>query len=113
MGIFKPKEPKDNNQKAVKVKKEKKAKQVNEVKQEKNISKKQQAKNTKAAGQKKKVNPIQKIKEVFSELKKVTWPTFKKVVQQTGIVLAVVFAFFLVIWGIDSLLSYLLKLLVS
>ena len=30
-----------------------------------------------------------KIKDVFSELKKVSWPTFGKVVKQTGIVLFV------------------------
>lgn len=48
-----------------------------------------------------------KIKEVFSELKKVTWPTFPTVVRQTGVVLVVV-AFFLVFiflidWGFSAL----------
>ena len=31
-----------------------------------------------------------KCKDVFSELKKVSWPSFGKVVKQTGIVIAVV-----------------------
>lgn len=52
-------------------------------------------------------------KEVFSELKKVTWPSFSKVVKQTGIVLAVVLFFFLVLMGMDALLGVLYKLLVS
>lgn len=39
-----------------------------------------------------------KLKEVFSELKKVTWPTFGKVVKATGVVLVVV-VIFLVIFG--------------
>jgi preprotein translocase subunit SecE len=46
-----------------------------------------------------------KIREVFSELKKVTWPTFKTVVKQTSVVLVVVAAFLVVIFGVDSLLS--------
>lgn len=49
----------------------------------------------------------QKIKEIFSELKKVSWPKFGKVVKQTGVVIAVVL-FFLVIIGVaDILLAYL------
>ncbi len=53
------------------------------------------------------------IREIISELKKVSWPTVSKVIKQTGIVLAVVLFFLLIVLGIDSLLSYLLKLLVS
>ncbi len=47
-----------------------------------------------------------KIKDVFSELKKVTWPTFAKVVQSTGVVLVVVAIFLVVITGIDALLGW-------
>jgi preprotein translocase SecE subunit len=50
-----------------------------------------------------------KIKEVFSELKKVSWPGFKTVVKQTAVVLVVVAAFLLVIYGLDSLLTLGLK----
>ncbi len=53
------------------------------------------------------------IKEIVSELKKVTWPTFAKVMAETGIVLVVVLFFLLVILGFDSLLSWLFKLLVK
>ena len=51
-----------------------------------------------------------KIKDVFSELKKVTWPTFPKVVKQTGVVLLVVLAFLVVITAFDFGLLNLLKL---
>ena len=53
------------------------------------------------------------IKEIISELKKVTWPTFAKVMAETGIVLVVVLFFLLVILGFDSLLSWLFSLLVK
>jgi len=52
-----------------------------------------------------------KTKEVISELKKVTWPTFPKVVKQTGVVLAVVMFFLVIIFLFDLGLSQLLDLL--
>jgi len=52
-------------------------------------------------------------KETVSELKKVTWPKFGTVVKNTGMVLAVVLIFGLVIFGIDSLLSWLIKLIMG
>ncbi len=52
-----------------------------------------------------------KIKEVFSELKKVTWPTFGKVVKQTGVVIAVVAVFLVAItlmdWGLSAIVNLL------
>lgn len=54
-----------------------------------------------------------KIKEVFSEIKKVSWPSFGKVVKQTGIVLGVVAIFMVVITLIDFGLGQLLALLTS
>ena len=45
----------------------------------------------------------------WSELKKVTWPTFKKVVSNTLIVLAVVLFFSLVVFGFDTGFMYLIK----
>ncbi len=50
-------------------------------------------------------------KEVFSELKKVNWPSFKKTCKQTGAVLLVVAVFMLVVLGIDSLLGWLITLI--
>lgn len=52
-----------------------------------------------------------KIKEVFSELKKVTWPSFGKVVKSTGAVLAIVIVFLIVFTAINYGLNALLGLL--
>ena len=51
-----------------------------------------------------------KIKDTFSELKRVSWPSFSKVVKKTGVVLVVVLAFLIVITAFDSGLLELLKL---
>ena len=53
-----------------------------------------------------------KTKETVSELKKVTWPSFGKVVKQTAIVLGVVLFFTVILFGIDRLLSWLFGLLI-
>ena len=54
-----------------------------------------------------------KLREVFGELKKVTWPTFGKTVGQTGVVLVVVL-FFTVIFGLANAgLLELYKLLIQ
>ena len=54
-----------------------------------------------------------KIKETFSELKRVTWPKFSTVVKTTGLVLVIVAAFLAVVtlvdWGLFSLLEILTK----
>ena len=50
-------------------------------------------------------------KEVISELKKVNWPSFKKTCKQTGTVLVVVGVFMLAVFGIDSLVAWILKLI--
>ena len=52
-----------------------------------------------------------KFKDVFSELKKVSWPSFLDVLKKTGIVLAVVLIFLVVITAFDFGLSSLLGLL--
>ena len=52
-----------------------------------------------------------KIKDVFSELKKVVWPTFPKIVKQTGVVIVVVLIFLVVIGAFDYGLARLLALL--
>ncbi len=51
-----------------------------------------------------------KIKDVFSELKKVSWPTFGKVVKQTCVVLVVVLIFLIVITAFDTGLTELVRL---
>lgn len=52
-----------------------------------------------------------KIKDAFSELKKVSWPTFGKVVKQTGVVLVVVLVFMVVITAFDYGLTQLFSLI--
>lgn len=53
------------------------------------------------------------MKEIGSELKKVSWPTFRKVCKQTGIVIGVVAFFTLILFGIDRLASLLYTLLAN
>ena len=53
-----------------------------------------------------------KCKEIFSELKKVSWPSFGKVVKNTGVVIAVVVLFLVVITLVDFGMSFILKALV-
>ena len=50
------------------------------------------------------------LKETFSELKRVTWPTFPKVLKSTGVVLVVVLVFLVVVTGINFGLQALLDL---
>ena len=54
-----------------------------------------------------------KLKETFSELKRVTWPTFPKVVKATCVVLVVVISFTVVITAINYGLQELLKVITS
>ena len=59
----------------------------------------------------KKVKKAGKVKATVSELKKVTWPSFGKVVKSTVVVLSVTAVFLLVVLGIDQLLYFLYGLL--
>ena len=52
-----------------------------------------------------------KIKETFSELKRVRWPSLPTVFKTTGVVLVVVVAFLAVSTGVDAVLSLLLGLI--
>lgn len=52
-------------------------------------------------------------KETKTELKRVTWPTRKELFRNTGVVLTVVIFSTLAVWGIDTLLSGALSLLVK
>lgn len=54
-----------------------------------------------------------RIKDVFSELKRVTWPSFGKVVKATCVVLVVVLIFTVVVTGINYGLQTLLELLTN
>lgn len=52
-----------------------------------------------------------RLKETFSELKRVSWPTFPKVVKGTCVVLVVVLVFLVVVTGINSGLQALLDVI--
>ena len=54
---------------------------------------------------------VKKAKETASELKKVTWPSFAEVVKKTGVVVAFVILFGLFIYGVNTLLGWLVGLL--
>ncbi len=54
-----------------------------------------------------------KLKETFSELKRVTWPTFGKAVKATGVVLLITLIFTVIVTGFNYGLSELLKLLTA
>lgn len=54
-----------------------------------------------------------KLKDTFSELKRVTWPTFPKVVKSTCVVLVVVAAFLVVATGINYGLQKLLEVITN
>lgn len=73
-------------------------------KQDKKNNKKKKAKETKGPG---------KVAKTMSELKKVSWPSFKEVVKRTSVVLVVCLAFLLVIFGLDKLCSWLMGLICS
>lgn len=62
---------------------------------------------------KKRFSLLRYLKETRQELKRVTWPTGKELLKNTGIVLAVVVSFTLIVWGLDTLLSWLLSVIVK
>ena len=86
--------------------------EVKEVKAKAEPTKAEKAKKQKKSKDKKPSKMAKKLKETSSELKKVTWPKFTTVLKQTGVVLAVVAAFLLVVFGIDRLCSWLVGFIV-
>lgn len=94
------------------VEKEDKVEEVNETnKVEEKTEKKKDKKDKKVKKEKK--AKTKKSKEVISELKKVTWPTFKDVVKKTGVVLAFVLAFGAVLLLFDVIFSLFHNLLIG
>jgi len=53
------------------------------------------------------------IKETKQELKRVTWPTKKELLKNTGIVLTVVISFTILVWLLDTALSGALALILK
>ncbi|MDR0850105.1 MAG: preprotein translocase subunit SecE [Christensenellaceae bacterium] len=56
---------------------------------------------------------VKRLKETGSEVRKVTWPKFSTVVKSTGVVIAVVLFFTVVLFGFDSLLGWLYNLFIG
>jgi preprotein translocase subunit SecE len=53
------------------------------------------------------------IKETKQELKRVSWPTKKELLKNTGVVLTVVISSTILVWAMDSVLSSALKLILK
>lgn len=96
---------------------EQKVEQVVEEKQEVSVKgqkeepKKESNKKKKSKKDKKPSKVVRMFKETGSELKKVTWPTFKETVKRTGVVLGVVIFFGLILFAFDYILTVLSSLL--
>ena len=54
-----------------------------------------------------------RIKETFSELKRVTWPSFGKALKATGVVLGIVLIFLVLVTGVNFGFSKLLELMTN
>ncbi len=86
--------------------------EVVETKDDKQQKKADKKKDKKPAKEKK-PGLFRKLRESWSELKKVSWPTFASVVKKTGIVILVVLLFTLVLFGIDYGLGWVYKLFLN
>ena len=62
---------------------------------------------------KKRFSLVSYIKETKQELKRVTWPTKKELLKNTGIVLTVVISFTILVWLLDTALSGALAFILS
>ena len=83
---------------------------ANKVEKQEKTSKQSKQNKKKAKNDKPKRS---RVKETVSELKNVSWPTFKQACKQTGTVLVVVAVFMLVVLGIDSLLTWIISLIMN
>ncbi len=85
----------------------------NDVKKQ-DVKKQDQPKKPAKKGEKKAnifVRAGRKIKETFSELKRVTWPTLPQALKATGVVIVIVLIFLIVVTAINYGFSALLQLL--
>ncbi len=62
---------------------------------------------------KEKFNLFSYMKETKVELSRVTWPTKKELLKNTGVVLTVVILSTILVWGLDTILSNILKLILK
>ncbi len=62
---------------------------------------------------KKKFSLISYLKGTRDELKKVTWSTKTELLKNTGLVLATIISFTILVWGLDTILSGALGLILK
>ena len=62
---------------------------------------------------KKKSGLVRYVKDTNQELKRVTWSTKKELLKNTGIVLATIISFTILVWGLDTVLSGALGLILK
>lgn len=87
---------------------------TNLSKEELKAKKANEKKSQKAAAAKKPKRSIkQYFKDAKSEFKKVVWPTRKTVFNNTVVVLVAIVVSGIAIWGLDSLFTFLLQLLLG
>ncbi len=84
-----------------------------EAKANKIVSDREKAKKNKGKGAKKPNGIVKYFKDLKSEIKKVTWPSWKKVLNNTTIVLIGMCISGIAVWAIDSALTALLKLAIG
>ncbi len=93
--------------------KEQKKLEKEQAKKDKLIAKQKADKKKKEADEKAgKIGLKQRFKETGSELKKISWPSFKETMKKTGVVIAVVLFFAVILIAFDFGLSKLFGLLV-
>jgi len=63
-----------------------------------------------ASRQRKRVGIVQFFRNVWSELKKVSWPNKKEMMTYTSVVVVSVLIIALIIWFFDSIFSFLVSL---
>jgi len=90
--------------------KQKDVKAVNDNKNKKSTNKNSNKKN---ANTEEKKTVGQKTKAMVSELKKVTWPTFGQTLKQTGVVIAFVLMFVVILLGVNALFGWLFDLIIT
>ncbi len=62
---------------------------------------------------KKRTGLIGYLKDTKQELKRVTWSSRKELLKNTGIVLATIISFTILVWGLDTVLSGALGLILK
>ena len=81
-----------------------------EARANKIVNDREKAKKSGKSGAKKPNRAVKYFKDLKSEIKKVTWPSWKKVLNNTAIVLVGMCISGVAVWAIDSVLTALLKL---